>query len=83
MEHDGLYTADTGETLEVVHREYSDSSRWSEVWELILKDNDGQLWRTIYQVAATEMQEHTPPEYQHLHKVEAREVVRIKYVAVK
>lgn len=81
--HEGIYTAQSGETTEVVHREYADSSRWDEVWLLVLKDSDGRLWGVYYNVAATEMQDHTPPEYSYLFEVEEKEITTTVYLPVK
>ena len=54
----------TAEGLTVESDQLIDTSRWSEIHELVIRDRDGNLWMTGYTTGLTEMQDERPFEDQ-------------------
>lgn len=55
------YDVDTAGYV-VVDNRFVGRGRWNEHYRLVIKDNAGDFWTTIYRVAATEMQDEIPFE---------------------
>lgn len=69
---------------EAVHEEIIDSTRWSNIYEIVF-EHDGSFWQTTYSCGATEQQDEGPWEYEDevdCLQVEKRQVTVEKWVAV-
>lgn len=71
---------------EVVENRLVDHSRWSLIYELVLRTTDFALWRRLYKVGATESQFERPFEDEGpmvpFDQVKAEPDLRVKYTPV-
>lgn len=83
------WTCDDGEkfpvNFEMVQSELVDTSRWSNIHEVVYKDLDsGKFYSSTYSVGATECQDESPYEYDgeeiEFTEVVPKEVIKIEYV---
>ena len=58
----GIIWGEGPEGIELIQDELVDTSRWSEIHEVVIK-RDGKFYKDQYSVGATEMQDESPWEY--------------------
>lgn len=81
---DAIDTAwgDPPEDIQVIESELIDTTRWSEIHELVIK-KDNKYYRTRYSIGATEAQDERPFENEgpliEFDEVEPYEVTVVKY----
>lgn len=70
-----------GITGVVENRHTGEERRWTSIHELVLKTEDGKLWRALYERGLTENQEAEPFEW-HGPEVEFTQVIPVEVKAV-
>lgn len=58
----GLIWGDHPEGIKVIYDKLIDTTRWSEIHEIVF-EKDGKFYMDTYSVGATEMQDESPWEY--------------------
>ena len=66
------------EVWEVISNDIIDTSRWSNIYEMVFKYED-KFYKTSYSKAATESQDESPYEYA-ANEIECKEVIQVEEV---